>query len=252
MHAFLSDTTTSRKGRPSDDRKEQPSFVSFFQKPRVSAAAFEALEVRQLMSAGQLDPTFGTGGKINAADLPFAPVAVATTANAKTIAVGSMNGNFAVARLNSDGTLDRTFAASNNGIAIADFGADRGESANAVAIQPDGKIVVAGSAGEGTALDPNDFDDDFAVVRINTNGSLDGSFDGTGAANNKIAFIDIKSAPIGATPGLVTGAANLPVDRYSTATAGQWTGNNDGLFSDKQLDDTSIWPLPLHLKPLPV
>jgi hypothetical protein len=63
----------------------------------------------------------------------------------------------------------------------------------------------------------------------------------SGASNNKIAFIDIKAAPLGAATGAVAGATNLAVNRYSTDTASQWTRHSDGLFSDRQLDDTTIW-----------
>lgn len=63
----------------------------------------------------------------------------------------------------------------------------------------------------------------------------------SGSSNNKIAFIDIKAAPLGATPGAVSGASNMPVKLFSSATASQWTRQSNGLFSDQQLDDTTIW-----------
>ena len=62
---------------------------------------------------------------------------------------------------------------------------------------------------------------------------------GSGAQNNKIAFLDIKSAPIGAQVGSVTGT--LPVSLFGPATQNQWTKGSDGLFSDKLIDDTTIW-----------
>ncbi len=56
--------------------------------------------------------------------------------------------NFAMARYNSNGTLDPTF--DNDGIAITDFAAvDR---AYAMAVQADGKIVLAGVSGTDFAL----------------------------------------------------------------------------------------------------
>ena len=70
-----------------------------------------------------------------------------------------------VVRLNADGSLDNTFAG--DGISIFDFSAS--ESAYSIALQSDGKIIIGGFC-SGGAL----------VARLNSNGSLDGSFNGTG------------------------------------------------------------------------
>ena len=51
---------------------------------------------------------------------------------------GGFLAHFAVARYNSDGSLDTTF--SDDGLLITDIGGE--DSANAVAVQPDGKIVA--------------------------------------------------------------------------------------------------------------
>jgi hypothetical protein len=61
---------------------------------------------------------------------------------------------------------------------------------------------------------------------------------GTGAINNKIAFLDIKAAPLGAQPGPV--AINLPVKLFSNATRNEWKVNSHGTFSDKQIDEP-LW-----------
>ncbi len=88
----------------------------------------------------------------------------------KIVAAGfSSNGtdfDFTVARYNLDGELDNTFGI--NGIVKTPIGGlnDYGRS---LAIQPDGKIVVVGSAENGT-------NNDFAAVRYNLNGSLDLTF----------------------------------------------------------------------------
>ena len=79
---------------------------------------------------------------------------------------------FAIARYNSDGSLDTSFGTGGrvsgnvNGIA------------RAVAIQPDGKILLAGEVE--FQLPNGDFASDFAVARFNTNGSLDLPFGGNG------------------------------------------------------------------------
>jgi uncharacterized delta-60 repeat protein len=69
------------------------------------------------------------------------------------------------------GSLDASF--SSDGKATADF-SRRGDFAGAVAIQADGKIVVAG----GSAWDGSN--PKFALARYNTNGTLDASFGGDG------------------------------------------------------------------------
>jgi uncharacterized delta-60 repeat protein len=76
-------------------------------------------------------------------------------------------GDFAVVRLERDGKLDKSFG--DGGKVIVDFG-EGADVARAVAIQKDGKIVVAGSTdGGATKLD-------FGLIRLNRNGSLDEGF----------------------------------------------------------------------------
>jgi len=128
-------------------------------------------------AAGDLDPTFGIGGKVTtdikrSTDLVNA---VVVQADGKLVVVGQTyknkdfsNEDFVVARYNTDGTLDTTFGA--GGRVRTDF---PGLAAvpSAVVIQADGKIVVAGGA-----FPLFTFAGDFKVVRYNPNGSLDRSF----------------------------------------------------------------------------
>jgi uncharacterized delta-60 repeat protein len=120
---------------------------------------------------GDLDTTF-SGGKVVETGLAssFAN-AVAIQTNDRIVVVGSSNGDFAVARYNRNGTLDTTFSA--DGIVVTDFGGSGPDSANAVAIQSDGKIVVAGQAGLANNAR-------VGVARYNPDGSLDNTFNGTG------------------------------------------------------------------------
>ncbi len=86
------------------------------------------------------------------------------------IARNSSSGDdFAIARYNADGSLDTSF--DGDGKLTTDFGEDnRGYS---ITLQPDGKILVAGSSGWFGG-------GDFALARYNADGSLDTSFDGDG------------------------------------------------------------------------
>ena len=94
----------------------------------------------------------------------------AVQSDGKIVVAGTSGADIAVVRYNTDGSLDTSFGA--DGIVTTDIsGADQGE---AVALQGDGKILVSGSSQGPSGSAP-----DFAVVRYNTDGSLDTSF-GTG------------------------------------------------------------------------
>ena len=131
-------------------------------------------------SSGALDPTFGTGGRVRT---DFGgrfdeALAVAVQPDGRVVVAGNSsdaNGSdMAVARYNSDGLLDTSF--DGDGMALVDFGSEA--SARAVALQPDGGIVLAGGVsqpvGGGCCVS------DFALVRLTSVGALDSSFDGDG------------------------------------------------------------------------
>ncbi len=126
---------------------------------------------------GTLDPSFGTGGLVTE---DFAPGfgrahAVAIQGDGRIVVAGAAGGgiSFTLGRYNANGTIDTTFGTAGTGIVTTDFGSDLSESAEAVVLQADGKIVAAGGG-------VNLFSDNsFLVARYNANGSLDASF-GTG------------------------------------------------------------------------
>ncbi len=96
--------------------------------------------------------------------------AVALQSDGKIVMAGYTHdrglGNFALVRFNSDGTVDGDFGIA--GQVITDFDMANDE-AHAMVIQSDGRIVVGGSAVVGG-------DEDFALARYNTDGSLDTTF----------------------------------------------------------------------------
>ena len=126
--------------------------------------------VARFTADGVLDPTFGTGGSVTT-DFGGSDVAnaVALQTDGKIVVAGTSSGNFAVARYTADGVLDATFGT--GGLVTTDFGGD--ELANAVAIQPDGRIVAAGW--NVLAGFPN-FPDNFVLARYTTDGVLDPTF----------------------------------------------------------------------------
>lgn len=156
----------------------------------VSLAAISCLSVCLHVGAvaqaapGDLDTQF-SGDGLQTLDLgPGSSVAaaVARQPDGKILAAGTNNGGaFALARYNADGSLDSSF--SGDGRQTAYFGAGTGfstEGATELAVQPNGKIVVAGS-----------FERDFAVARFNSDGSLDTTFSDDGR----------QTTDIGSTPG---------------------------------------------------
>lgn len=128
---------------------------------------------------GTLDTSFGVGGKVTTDFISSSDhvYAMAFQGDGKIVVAGSatyINGesDFALARYNTDGTLDNTF--DGNGILLTDI--DGGDDvARALVLQPDGKIIVAGDAKIGGSLEP-----DFALARYNPDGSLDTTFDNNG------------------------------------------------------------------------
>ncbi|HEX6401320.1 MAG TPA: delta-60 repeat domain-containing protein [Actinomycetota bacterium] len=122
---------------------------------------------------GDLDSTFGRGGKVitNLTVGRDSAEDVAIQANGKIVVVGRTvgrsSGKFALVRYRTDGHLDSTFGG--NGIVTTNL-AKREDSASAVAIQPDGKIVVVGTANI-AALSYV-----FAIARYERDGTLDAQF----------------------------------------------------------------------------
>ncbi len=145
--------------------------------------------VARYNSDGSLDTDFGVGG-FAVTDIGISndvATAVAIQSDGKIVAAGYTNytnsnsgyDEWALIRYNSDGSLDATFG--NGGIALADFGSSSGNGhANAMAIQPDGKIVAAGYA----HAHPSG---DFALARFTLDGSLDTSFSGDGMVTTRFA-----------------------------------------------------------------
>ncbi len=120
---------------------------------------------------GSLDRSFGTGGKVTVDSGNWAYAAMVQP-NGRIVVAGGYGdgGNFALARFDTDGSLDASFGT--GGWVMTHFGSGTGTGVGALARQPDGKVVAAGGASNGT-------DTDFALARYNANGSLDTSF-GTG------------------------------------------------------------------------
>ncbi|HKQ78922.1 MAG TPA: SBBP repeat-containing protein [Blastocatellia bacterium] len=121
-------------------------------------------------SAGALDAIFVADGKTNFSNSNDTALSVAAQRDGKIVVAGQAftgaGADFALARYNSDGSLDAGFGV--DGKVTTDF-AGSDDQARSVAVQQDGKIVVAGSVNLSAGLD-------FGLARYNSDGTLDVSF----------------------------------------------------------------------------
>jgi uncharacterized delta-60 repeat protein len=177
---------------------------------------------------GRLDTTFGGDGKVTTdfySQSSDTASAVAIQADGKIVVAGYVavgGSNFAMARYNTDGTLDMTF--DHDGKVVTIIG--RESFASSIILQPNGKIVLAGSLNEM----------DFAVARYYSNGRLDPSFSGDGKLTTDLGGFDYATA-IALRPNgriLVVGSSNLDgitkfaLARYTPSGVLDTTFSGDG------------------------
>src|SRR6185369_13974971 len=122
---------------------------------------------------GDIDTTYGTNGIAVLSGYSNA-VDIAIQGNDKAVVLFAYGNDFGVLRFNTDGSLDTNFGT--NGLAIVDFQlphstVETQDTPHTILIQPNGKILVAGS----TQILPIGRSD-FAIARLNRNGTLDSTF----------------------------------------------------------------------------
>jgi uncharacterized delta-60 repeat protein len=142
----------------------------------------EDFVVTRYNTDGTLDNTFGVRGRVRT-DFPglaAVPSSVVIQPDGKIVVAGgafplfTFLGNFEIVRYNANGSLDGSFGT--GGIVTTTF--PEGSYASAVALQPDGKIIAAGTLFV-NFIPGEQSDTDFALARYNADGSLDATF-GTG------------------------------------------------------------------------
>lgn len=174
---------------------------------------------------GSLDTTFGSSGKVTINFSAGASEAYAVAVQGSSIWVAGYAGSgFALARLTSSGMLDYSFG-SGTGMVTTPVGTGTA-FANSLAIQADGKPVLAGYASSSGTV--------FALTRYTTSGALDTTFGtggkvlthvaGTSSGNGALAMSvaiqsDGKIVAGGYAKSTASGYYQLAVARYTSAGA---------------------------------
>jgi uncharacterized delta-60 repeat protein len=206
--------------------------------------------IARLTSSGALDTTFDGDGKrlvafdLGATDRFDGARAVAELGGGR-IAVagwahdsGAHGDQFAVVRLRADGAFDTTFDGDGRATYGWDLGGSNDDDAEAIAVQPDGRLLVAGT------LAGVDDETAFAVLRLTGSGAVDTSFgangtgfalgifceagcgplhdEGTGLALQADGKILVAGAATPGTAGAEAGLARLNPDGSFDTT---WSGN---------------------------
>ena len=189
--------------------------------------------VTRYNSDGTLDTSFSLDGKVTTdfgGDDYGTSVAIQSDGKIVVTGYGSSGGNddFAIARYNTDGSLDTSF--DTDGKLLIDFG--RYENGKALAIQTDGKIVLAGTSVALGGLAAN-----MHLLRLNTNGSLDTTFDSDGKVTTDIGpNDDVLSIALQNDGKIIIGggsdaSGNLETTllRYNSNGSLDTTFNSDGI-----------------------
>jgi uncharacterized delta-60 repeat protein len=152
---------------------------------RIVAAGGEGdFVLARYTSKGQLDAGFGAGGKV--ANIFSSTIgaarAVQIAADGTVLVAGNSHHDFALVRLSTSGQVDPTFGGAAAGKVVTPVSTENWDEAQGLAIEGDGKVVVAGWAYEGNSSSGN-----FALARYAKDGQLDATFGGTGTVVTPVA-----------------------------------------------------------------
>ena len=168
--------------------------MSFYAKRWLPLAA---LPLTLFGAAGDLDTTFGGDGIVTTSGTNIA-FSLALQNGGKIIAAGLVNNDFGAVRYHDDGTIDTSF---NGGIVTTSISSNE-DDAYSVSIDSDGKILLAGvsniqiqySASLDEKIVPlvnsEGAGSNFALVRYNSNGTLDASFGSSGIVETDFGYGD--------------------------------------------------------------
>lgn len=173
---------------------------------------YEFALVRYLKN-GILDSAFGSKGIVKTIFGAYTGqniTSVAIQPDGKIVASGMVDkGNgyhdFALARYNTDGSIDSSFG--DEGKVITGFAPYNDDISNKMVIQSDGKIILAGSTYGSDSLG-------FAMIRYNTDGSLDKNFGDTGKVITSIGKWGVIHALTLDSKGKILAAGQVTFGEY--------------------------------------
>ena len=190
----------------------------------------EDFVVTRYNTDGTLDNTFGSGGRVRT-DFPglaAVPSSVVIQPDGQIVVTGgafplfTFLGNFELVRYNPNGSLDRSFG--NGGIVTTTF--PQGSYASAVALQPDGKIIAAGTVFVDFIIGESS-NTDFALARYNPDGTPDTTFGNGGQVSTDFAGLEDDAFSVLIQPDgkiVAVGSANNPATYYDFAAV-RYLGN---------------------------
>lgn len=186
---------------------------------------------------GRLDRTFGRNGivqthfrRVDGRNMFEAIHAVAIRRDGKIVAAGDSEaydtacspegcapttGPFVLARFLPSGRLDRSFGS--GGKVLTDVGSQSIDVAEALAVQRDGKLVVAGRRGSASG---SQWKSDFVLLRYRTDGQLDPSFGNAGivvTGFGAAAFDEAEAVALQGNGGIVAAGRSCPLPHGQTA-----------------------------------
>ncbi len=195
-----------------------------------SATTDNDFAIARYNTNGSLDTSFGSNGivvtRMSTGDDKISTVILEP--DGKLVVTGTQDENgaakFAIARYNSDGTLDSSFnGTGTNATTLSAFAT----TANAITRQSDGKFVVAGTTANGN-------DNDIAIARYNSDGTLDTSFNGTGKYITNVGYVTLTA----------NGPASVTISQAAPAVI-SWAAH--GITADTPVTFTTTGTLPSGL-----
>lgn len=176
----------------------------------VAGSTYGQMAVARYTPDGTLDSTFGTDGiaTISTPGATWSP-SVAVEPDGQILVSGTgfdgTKNDFGLMQFNSDGSVDTTFG--DDGVVLTSVGTSS-DIASAMALQANGKILVAGTTtNTGSASN-------FAVARYNANGSLDPTF-----GNDGVVVTTVGSGNNGARGVVVQPSGTIVAAGYTSAPA---------------------------------
>lgn len=176
-----------------------------------------ASSAANLRLAGGLDPSFGSGGIVTQGHGSIGAIAVEPDGKI-VVAVTTDDLQFQLTRYLPNGSLDSSFG--DGGSVVTQVGG--WARAAAVALQPDGKIVVAGGSYQESNSVPEILEE-FSLARYNSNGSLDTSFGTDGIANTVVPEQFDPDGCFPASQAFATHLALTPGGDIQAAGVSEWS-----------------------------